>query len=61
MQVARRPLDALGLSPTFIKLHLEGAELAALTGARGHFSRTGRSSPPPSITTLTASGERRFG
>lgn len=29
-----RPLDALGLSPTFIKLHLEGGELAALKGAR---------------------------
>lgn len=34
MRVALRPLDALGLSPTFIKLHLEGAELAALKGAR---------------------------
>jgi FkbM family methyltransferase len=29
-----RPLDALGLSPTFVKLHLEGAELAALKGAQ---------------------------
>ncbi len=28
------PLDALGLDPTFIKLHLEGGELAALNGAR---------------------------
>jgi FkbM family methyltransferase len=28
-----RTLDALKLSPTFIKLHLEGAELAALKGA----------------------------
>ena len=28
------PLDALELAPTFIKLHLEGAELAALKGAR---------------------------
>jgi hypothetical protein len=27
-----RPLDALKLSPTFIKLHLEGAELGALKG-----------------------------
>lgn len=34
MNVATRPLDALGLSPTFVKLHLEGAELAALQGAR---------------------------
>ena len=29
-----RSLDALGLAPTFIKLHLEGGELAALKGAR---------------------------
>ena len=34
MRVRLRPLDALGLSPTFVKLHLEGAELAALKGAR---------------------------
>jgi FkbM family methyltransferase len=34
MRVATRPLDALGLSPTFIKLHLEGGELAALKSAR---------------------------
>jgi len=33
MRVTTRPLDAFGLSPTFIKLHLEGAELAALKGA----------------------------
>ena len=33
-RVVTRPLDALGLSPSFIKLHLEGAELAALKGAR---------------------------
>jgi FkbM family methyltransferase len=32
--VTLRPLDALKLSPTFIKLHLEGAELEALKGAR---------------------------
>lgn len=31
---ASAPLDALGLDPTFVKLHLEGAELAALNGAR---------------------------
>jgi FkbM family methyltransferase len=34
MRVTTRPLDALKVSPTFIKLHLEGAELAALKGAR---------------------------
>lgn len=34
MRVRIRPLDALGISPTFVKLHLEGAELAALKGAR---------------------------
>jgi hypothetical protein len=34
MQVTVRSLDALGLAPTFVKLHLEGAELAALKGAR---------------------------
>ena len=34
LRVMRRRLDSLGLSPTFIKLHLEGAELAALKGAR---------------------------
>ncbi len=28
------PLDALGIAPTFIKLHLEGGELAALRGAK---------------------------
>lgn len=34
MRVIVRPLDALDLTPTFIKLHLEGGELAALRGAR---------------------------
>jgi FkbM family methyltransferase len=34
MRITTRPLDALGVSPTFVKLHLEGAELAALKGAR---------------------------
>ena len=32
--VTTRPLDALGLKPSFVKLHLEGAELAVLQGAR---------------------------
>jgi FkbM family methyltransferase len=34
LRVALRPIDGLGLSPSFLKLHLEGAELAALKGAR---------------------------
>lgn len=34
MRVATRTLDALGLAPSFIKLHLEGGELAAMKGAR---------------------------
>jgi len=34
LRVALRPIDGLGLSPSFLKLHLEGAELAALMGAR---------------------------
>lgn len=34
MRIRTRPLDALGVSPTFIKLHLEGAELVALKGAK---------------------------
>jgi FkbM family methyltransferase len=34
MRVQTLPLDALGISPTFIKLHLEGGELAALKGAQ---------------------------
>jgi len=33
-RVATRALDTMGLSPTFLKLHLEGGELAALKGAR---------------------------
>jgi FkbM family methyltransferase len=34
MKIKVRALDGLGLRPTFIKLHLEGGELAALHGAR---------------------------
>ncbi len=34
MSVTTRPLDTLELSPTFVKFHLEGAELPALKGAR---------------------------
>jgi FkbM family methyltransferase len=34
MRVALRTIDGLGLAPTFVKLHLEGHELAALKGAR---------------------------
>ncbi len=33
-RIATRPLDTLELSPTFLKLHLEGGELAALKGGR---------------------------
>jgi FkbM family methyltransferase len=33
-RVSTQPLDALGVSSTFVKLHLEGAELAALKGAQ---------------------------
>lgn len=33
-RIACRSLDALALQPTFVKLHLEGGELAALKGAR---------------------------
>ena len=40
MRVQTRPLDALGISPTFIKLHLEGGELAALKGARQTLTRS---------------------
>lgn len=35
MPVAARALDSLGVAPTFVKLHLEGGELAALKGACG--------------------------
>jgi FkbM family methyltransferase len=34
MRIRARPIDALGLAPTFVKLHLEGGELAALRGAK---------------------------
>lgn len=34
LRVGTRRIDALGLAPSFLKLHLEGAELAALRGAR---------------------------
>lgn len=34
MRVRTRPIDVFDLSPTFIKLHLEGTELAALKGAK---------------------------
>jgi FkbM family methyltransferase len=34
MQATLHQIDALDLVPTFVKLHLEGAELAALRGAR---------------------------
>lgn len=34
LRVTVRPLDALALAPTFVKLHLEGGELAALKGGR---------------------------
>jgi FkbM family methyltransferase len=32
-RVTTRTIDALGIAPTFLKLHLEGGELAALQGA----------------------------
>jgi FkbM family methyltransferase len=34
MRVKARPLDGFGIAPSFLKLHLEGAELAALKGGR---------------------------
>lgn len=34
LRVNVRRIDALGLAPSFMKLHLEGAEFAALRGAR---------------------------
>lgn len=40
MRVTARPLDALGVSPTFLKLHLEGGELSALKGAQKTLSRS---------------------
>ncbi len=33
-RITTHPIDALGISPSFIKLHLEGGELAALKGAK---------------------------
>jgi hypothetical protein len=33
-RVRIRPIDALGLAPTFVKLHLEGGELGALKGGK---------------------------
>ncbi len=33
-RLTTRPLDTLGLAPSFVKLHLEGGELAALKGGR---------------------------
>ena len=33
-RIVTRPLDTLALSPTFMKVHLEGGELPALQGAR---------------------------
>lgn len=38
-RVSLRRLDSLRLAPTFIKLHLEGGELAALKGARDTLRR----------------------
>jgi len=34
LRVSTRRIDALGLAPSFVKLHLEGAEFAALRGAQ---------------------------
>jgi FkbM family methyltransferase len=34
LQMTALPLDALDVAPTFLKLHLEGGELAALKGGR---------------------------
>ena len=34
LRVRTQPLDALALAPSFVKLHVEGGELAALQGAR---------------------------
>jgi len=39
LQATTQPLDALDLAPSFLKLHLEGGELAALKGARDTLRR----------------------
>jgi FkbM family methyltransferase len=39
MTLPVRAIDSIGLSPTFVKLHLEGHELPALKGARETLSR----------------------
>ncbi len=39
LHVSTRRIDALGFAPSFVKLHLEGAEFAALRGARQHLDR----------------------